>query len=126
MSALLQSQLSRSAQHPLSEAAALRLISRHAPAAKDLDSALEDLAVTALRVPGLHKVQISPSVAFPPLATFEWYASASPVLCGSAMAFVEATGRSWGRLHLYFEPRIQTVESPLRFARSWVNRRHCC
>jgi Xaa-Pro aminopeptidase len=33
------------------------------------------------------------------------------------MAFVEAGGRSWGRLHLYFEPRIQTVESPLRFAR---------
>jgi ANTAR domain len=116
MSALLQSQLSRSV-HPLAEAAVLRLISRNASAADDLESALEDLAATALRIPGLHKVQITPSVAFPPLETLEWYANTSPALCGSAMAFVEAGGRSWGRLHLYFEPRIQSVESPLRFAR---------
>jgi hypothetical protein len=117
MSALLQPQLFESAHHPLAEAEALRVISRLASAAEDLDSGLEGLAGGALRVPGLHKVQITPSVAFPPLETLEWYASSSPVLCGSAMAFVEAGGRSWGRLHLYFEPRIQTVESPLRFAR---------
>jgi hypothetical protein len=116
MSALLQSQLSRSAQHPLAEAAALRQISRLASVAEDLESAFEDLAATALRVPGLHKIQITPSMSLP-LETVEWYATTSPVLCGSAMAFVEAGGRSWGRLHLYFEPRIQTVESPLRFAR---------
>jgi hypothetical protein len=121
MSALLQSELSQSVRYPLVEAAALCLISRVTVTATDLRSGLEELAEAALRVPGLHKVQITPSVAFPllerTLETLEWYAAASPVLCGSAMAFVEAGGRAWGRLHLYFEPRIQTVESPLRFAR---------
>jgi hypothetical protein len=117
MSALLQPKLSQSAHHPLAEAAALRVASRLVSAAEALDSGLEDLAESALRIPGLHKIQITPSVVFPPLETLEWYASTSPVLCGSAVAFIEANGRSWGRLHLYFEPRIQTVESPLRFAR---------
>ncbi|HMF76608.1 MAG TPA: ANTAR domain-containing protein [Bryobacteraceae bacterium] len=117
MSALLQSQLSQPARYPLAEAASLRAISGLALTAEDLDSGLEGLAETALRVPGLHKIQITPTVLLPPLERLEWYASTAPVLCGSATAFVEANGRSWGRLQLYFEPRIQTVESPLRFAR---------
>jgi hypothetical protein len=117
MSALPQQKLSRSIVRPLAEADALQAISRLTSAAEDLDSGLESLAESALRVPGLHKIQITPSVAFPPVETLEWYAAAPPALCGSAMAFVEAGGRSWGRIHLYFEPRIETVESPLRFAR---------
>ena len=72
MSALLQPQLSQSAHQPLAEPAALRVISHLASAAGDLDSGLEGLAGSALRVPGLHKIQITPTVAFPHLATLEW------------------------------------------------------
>jgi hypothetical protein len=114
---LPRTQLSDSGHHPLCEAAALQVISHFTSGSGDLESDLKGLAENALRVPGLHKVQLEPSVVLPPLETLEWCASRKPVLCGSATAFLEASGRSWGMLRLYFEPGIQTVESPLRFAR---------
>jgi hypothetical protein len=117
MSVLPQTQPSQSNRYPIDEAAALQAISYLAATVGDLESGLKGVAESALRIPGLHKVQLEPSVLFPPLETLEWYASRRPVLCGSATAFLEAGGRSWGVLRLHFEPRIDTVESPLRFAR---------
>ena len=36
---------------------------------------------------------------------------------GAATGLMTANGRDWGRLRLLFEPRIRSVECPLRFAR---------
>jgi GAF domain-containing protein len=117
MSVSPRTQLCQSSRQPLDEASALQAISCVASAARNLESGLKDLAESALRIPGLHKIQLKPSVAFPPLEALEWYAIRKPVLCGSATACIEAGGRSWGVLCVHFEPRIETVESPLRFAR---------
>ncbi len=117
MSTLPKSKPFQTVPLPLTEAASLNAISGLVSTARDLNSGLSSITEAALRVPGLHKVQITPSIPLPALETLEWYAFTSPSLCGSAVAFIEANGRAWGRLRLYFSPQIETVESPLRFAR---------
>jgi len=116
MSALLQSpNLFRSLRR-VSEQEAISTMGRFALAASDAASGLESLANVALRLQGLHGVEITLQSA-KDSETFEWHDSKGAAPRGSATGLVAANARQWGRLRIFFEPQIKSVECPLRFAR---------
>jgi hypothetical protein len=114
MSALLQSPNLYRSLRPLKEFEAIALISRLGLAAADAASGLASLASVALRLNGMHGVEVSLSSDGD---TLQWHDSLGPAPRGSASALLAANGREWGRIRILFEPRIQSVECPLRFAR---------
>ena len=117
MSALLQSpNLFRSLRR-ISEPEAITTIGRSALAARDAASGLESLANVALRLSGLHGVEITLHGQSGQSETFELHDSKAAAPRGSATGLVAANAREWGRLRIFFEPRIKSVECPLRFAR---------
>jgi len=117
MSALLQSpNLFRSLRR-VSEQEAITAIGRLALAGADAASGLESLASIALRLNSLHGVEITLNSGSAEAETFEWHNSQAPAPRGSATGLIAANSREWGRLRILFEPRIQSVECPLRFAR---------
>ena len=117
MSALLQSSNLYNSLRRIGEPEAMRTIGRVALTSTDAATGLESLAAAALRLPGLHGIQITPLPDLAESDSFEWHASRSPTPCGSAMAPIVAESRHWGRLRILFEPRMRSVECPLRFAR---------
>jgi len=116
MSALLQSPLFRSLRR-VSEQEAITTIGRLALTAGDAASGIESLASVALRLSGVHGIEITLNSAGGNAETLEWHDSKSPAPRGSATGLIAANSRAWGRLRILFEPRIQSVECPLRFAR---------
>jgi hypothetical protein len=117
MSAVLQSpHLFRSLRR-VSEQEAITTIGRLALTASDAASGIEALASTALRLSGLHGVEITLTSECGTVETMEWHDSKLPAPRGSATGLIAANSRAWGRLRILFEPRIQSVECPLRFAR---------
>jgi hypothetical protein len=117
MSALAQSRNLHPRVRSLSEREAICLAGPLISAAIDVPSGLESLAAVALRVPGLHRLQFT---LLPPKRKgqiLEWSLPETPAPCGSAMAALAANGYTHGRLRIFFEPRIHSLESPLRFAR---------
>jgi hypothetical protein len=117
MSALLQPpNLFRSLRR-VSEQEAITIIGRLALTATDAASGIESLAGVALRLSGLHGIEITLDSAQGDPQTMEWHDSKSPAPRGSATGLIAANSRAWGRLRILFEPRIQSVECPLRFAR---------
>jgi len=117
MSALLQSpHLFRSLRR-VSEQEAITTIGRLALTACDAASGIESMASVALRLNGLHGVEITLHSERGDAERMEWHASKSPAARGSATGLIAANSRSWGRLRILFEPRMQSVECPLRFAR---------
>jgi hypothetical protein len=117
MSALLQSpNLFRSLRR-VSEQEAIFTIGRLALTATDAASGIESLASIALRLSGLHGVEITLASGRGNAETMEWHDSKSPAPHGSATGMIAANSREWGRLRILFEPRMQSVECPLRFAR---------
>jgi AmiR/NasT family two-component response regulator len=117
MSALAQSPDFISHIRSLSEREALHLAGRSVWAATEVHSGLESLAAIALRVPGLHRVQFTLQSPESDSKILEWSVSEASAPCGSAMAALTANGHTHGRLRIFFEPRIHSLESPLRFAR---------
>jgi hypothetical protein len=117
MSALLQSpDLFRSLRR-VNEQEAITNIGHLALNAGDAASGIESLAGIALRLSGLHGVEITLNSESGSAETMEWHDSKSPAPRGSATGLIAANSRAWGRLRILFEPRIQSVECPLRFAR---------
>jgi hypothetical protein len=117
MSAVLQSpNLFRSLRR-VSEQEAVTTIGRLALAAVDAASGLEALAGVALRLGGLHGVEISLHAGQDEVEVLEWHDSKAPAPRGSATGLIAANSREWGRLRILFEPRMKSVECPLRFAR---------
>ena len=117
MSALLQSpNLFRSLRR-VSEQEAITNIGRLALTAADAASGIESLASIALRLSGLHGVEITLTSGHGNVGTMEWHDSKSPAPRGSATGLIAANSRDWGRLRILFEPHIKSVECPLRFAR---------
>ena len=117
MSALLQSpNLFRSLRR-VSEQEAIFAIGRLALRAVDAASGLEALASVALRLSGLHGVEVSLHSTEGNVDVLEWHDSKAPAPRGSATGLMAANSREWGRLRILFEPRIKSVECPLRFAR---------
>jgi hypothetical protein len=117
MSALLQSpNLFRSLRR-VSEQEAIFAIGRLALRAVDAASGLEALASVALRLSGLHGVEVSLHSSEGNVDVLEWHDSKAPAPRGSATGLIAANSREWGRLRILFEPRIKSVECPLRFAR---------
>jgi len=117
MSALLQSpNLFRSLRR-VSEQEAIIAIGRLALRAADAASGLESLAGIALRLSGLHGVEVSLHTGAGKADVLEWHDSKAAAPRGSATGLIAANSREWGRLRILFEPRIKSVECPLRFAR---------
>lgn len=117
MSALLQSpNLFRSLRR-VSEQEAIKTIGRLALAAVDAAGGLEALASVALRLRGLHGVEVSLRSGRGRVEVFEWHDSNAAAPRGSATGLIAANSREWGRLRVLFEPCIGSVECPLRFAR---------
>jgi ANTAR domain len=117
MSALLQSPNLYRSLRGLNEFEAITLISRLGLAAADAASGLASLAGVTLRLGGLHGVEASLRSSMKFADTLQWHDSQAPAPCGSASGLVSANGREWGRIRINFEPRVQSVECPLRFAR---------
>jgi ANTAR domain-containing protein len=117
MSALPLPQSFDRARRHLSEPEAIRTVGRLAVTAVDAYSGLEAIAEAVLRVKGMRKLHITPELPLSAEESFEWSASEGLAPCGSAMASLTANGQTWGRLRIFFEPRVHSVESPLRFAR---------
>jgi hypothetical protein len=140
MSALLQSAKLFSLRR-VSEQEAITMIGRLALSAVDVPTGIESLARVALRLRGLHGVEVSVHGRAGKAAgqdgpkieqigqskdenEYRWSvggpacdASDGPEPRGSAIGMVAANAREWGRLRILFEPRINSVECPLRFAR---------
>lgn len=117
MSALLQSpNLFRSLRR-VSEQEAITTIGRLALTAVDAAAGLESLASVALRLNSLHGVEVMVHAGFGKVETLEWHDSKAAAPKGSATGLIAANAREWGRLRILFEPHIQSVECPLRFAR---------
>src|SRR5580658_5617974 len=117
MSALLQSpNLFRSLRR-VNEQEAVTTMGRLALTAVDAASGLEALASVALRLGGLHGVQVSLHGGKGEVGVLEWHDSKAPAPRGSATGLIAANSREWGRLRVLFEPRTRTLECPLRFAR---------
>ncbi len=113
MSALLQSpNLFRSLRR-VNEQEAIMSIGRLAWSAADAADGLEALSSIALRLNGVHGVEIQ----LHSNELLEWHASKADGPKGAATGLMTANGHEWGKLRLLFEPRIQSVECPLRFAR---------
>jgi hypothetical protein len=115
MSALLQSPNLFRGVRRMSEQEAVASIGRLAVSAVDAVGGLETLACVALRLAGLHGVEISLRNAGK-LETFEFH-DFTETCRGSATGLIAANAREWGRLRIFFEPKIKSVECPLRFAR---------
>ena len=116
MSALLQPSLFRSLRG-VSEQEAIMTISRLALAADDIAGGLEALSSVALRLNGLQGVEVRLHGRAGEGEVLEWHASQMPSPKGAATALIAANSREWGRLRILFEPRVKSVECPLRFAR---------
>ncbi len=117
MSALLQSpNLFRSLRR-VSEQEAIITIGRVALTSLDAVSGLESLASVALRLSGLQGVEMKLHTGESGVETREWHGSKSLAPRGAATGLIAANGREWGSLRILFEPRIKSVECPLRFAR---------
>ncbi len=119
MSALLQSpNLFRSLRR-VNEPEAIMKIGRLSLTSADAASGLEALASVALRVSGVHGVEVSLNAAEAggSVETMEWHDSKAPAPRGSATGLIAANSRDWGRLRILFEPRMKSLECPLRFAR---------
>lgn len=117
MSALLQSpNLFRSLRR-ISEQEAIATMGRLALTVQDAAGGLESLASVALRLSGLHGVEMTIDTGHNKPQIFEWHDSKAPAPRGSATGLMVAQARDWGRLRILFEPRIKSVECPLRFAR---------
>lgn len=117
MSALLQSpNLFRSLRR-VSEQEAIATMGRLALTAQDAAGGLESLAGVALRLSGLHGVEMTIDTGHNQPQVFEWHDSKAPAPRGAATGLIVAQARDWGRLRILFEPRIKSVECPLRFAR---------
>ena len=116
MSALLQSPKIFRSLRRVSEQEAITNIGRLALTAADAASGIESLAGIALRLSGLHGVEIALNSGGT-VETVEWHDSKSPAPRGSATGLIAANSRAWGRLRILFEPHIESVECPLRFAR---------
>lgn len=117
MSALLQSpNLFRSLRR-MSEQEAVIAIGRLALQSVDAASGLEALASVALRLSGLHGVEVRLRDLGGKVEILEWHGSKEPAPRGSATGMIAANSREWGKLRILFEPRIKSVECPLRFAR---------
>jgi ANTAR domain-containing protein len=117
MSALLQSpNLFRSLRR-VSEQEAITTIGRLALTATDAAGGIESLASVALRLNSLHGVEVTLYASHGQAETLEWHDSKAPAPRGSATGMIAANSREWGRLRILFEPRIKSVECPLRFAR---------
>lgn len=112
MSAVLQSPNLFRGLRDVSEPEAITTISRLSLTAGDAARGLEAMACTALRLAGLHGVEIS---LHGDTETFAWHTKATGR--GSAAGLIAANSREWGRLRILFEPRTKSVECPLRFAR---------
>ena len=117
MSALLQSpNLFRSLRR-ISEQEAIATMGRLALSAPDAAGGLESLASVALRLSGLHGVEMTIDTGHHQPQVFEWHDSKAPAPRGAATGLIVAQARDWGRLRILFEPRIKSVECPLRLAR---------
>ena len=92
-------------------------IGRLALTAADAASGLEALASVALRVNGLHGVEVSLPAGEGAEEILEWHGSKEPASRGAATGLIIANAREWGRLRILFEPRIRSLECPLGFAR---------
>lgn len=117
MSALLQSpNLFRSLRR-VSEQEAVMTIGRVALTAPDAVSGVESLASVALRLSGLQGIEMKLQSGDDGVEAREWHGSKKPGPRGAATGLIAANGREWGSLRILFEPRIKSVECPLRFAR---------
>ncbi len=116
MSALPQSQNFFRSLRRVSEQDAITTLGRLALTAVDAATGLESLAGVALRLSGLHGVEVTLH-SDQGAQTLEWHNSKASAPRGSAAALIAANSREWGRLRILFEPHIQSVECPLRFAR---------
>ena len=113
MSALLQSpNLFRSLRR-VNEQEAILTIGRLALSAANAAEGLEALSGVALRLTGVHGIEIQLHSS----EVLEWHGTKGDAPKGAATGLMTANGREWGRLRLLFEPRIRSVECPLRFAR---------
>jgi len=121
MSALQQSAIVRRSLQALrrvSEQEAIMTVGRLALTAADAASGLEALASVALRLSGLHGVEVRLQTAGQELVdVLEWHGSKEAAPRGAATGLIAANGREWGRMRILFEPRVRSLECPLRFVR---------
>jgi hypothetical protein len=118
MSALLWSEVLLSPTRPYSELEATREISRCASIAVRIDSGLDALATTALRVPGVNRICIEQAPELTDVARLDWQVGqAVDHPLGRAVAGISAAGQTRGQLGLFFELQTQSVECPVCFAR---------
>ena len=118
MSALAQSpNLFCALRRRINEQEAILTIGRAALTAADALSGLETVANVALRLTGVHEVQVTLHAAQDQTELLEWRHSRVSSPHGAATGLIVANSRERGKLRLLFEPRIQSVECPLRFAR---------
>jgi hypothetical protein len=117
MSALLQSPNLFRSLRGVNEQEAIITISRVALTAADATSGLEALSSVALRLSGLHGVEVSLRAGQGTVEVLGWHDSKAPEPRGAATGLIAANSREWGRLRILFEPHMKSVECPLRFAR---------
>jgi hypothetical protein len=117
MSAVLQSPNLFHSLRRISEQEAIATIGRLSLTSADAAGGIESLASVALRLNGLHGVEIAMHTGQSQPQVFEWHDSKAPAPRGAATGLIVAQAREWGRLRILFEPRIKSVECPLRFAR---------
>jgi hypothetical protein len=122
MSALAQSpNLFCALRRRINEQEAILTIGHAALNAVDAVTGLDTVANVALRLTGVHEVQVRLHASQDQTELLEWRRStvSSPASSrhGTATGLMVANSREWGKLSLLFEPRIQSVECPLRFAR---------
>ena len=119
MSALLQSPNLYRSLRRVSEQEAIMTIGRLALTVADPARGLEALASVALRVSGLNGVEVKLSAGEESTTgTLEWHASKAPAPRGAATGLIAANSREWGQLRILFEPKMRSLECPLRFARA--------
>jgi hypothetical protein len=97
-----------------------RQIGRVTVTESDFDKAVIRIAELALQVSGVLLLEIAPA---PPLLSLLGQAitfggdAASIAGKGSAVAAIQADGKNWGELRIYFGLQPAALESPLRFAK---------
>lgn len=101
----------------INEQEAIFTISHAAITAVDAVRGLETVANVALRLSGIHEVQVRLHADQEQTELLEWRHSRVSSPHGSATGLIAANSREWGKLRLSFEPHIRSVECPLRFAR---------
>jgi hypothetical protein len=118
MSALAQSpNLFRALRRRIDEPEAIPTIGHAALTTDDAISGLETMASVTLRLEGVHELQVRLHGGDGKTGLLEWRESKASSVRGSATGQVIANSREWGKLRLRFEPQIESVECPLRFAR---------